>query len=37
MSTENTNNGEDWTFPKLLALAATTLVVALSVIYTIAP
>lgn len=36
-TTENTNPGDDWTFSKLFALAITTLVVALSVIYMIAP
>lgn len=37
MSTDNTKTEDDWTMPKLLALAAATLVVAFSVIYVIAP
>lgn len=37
MSTDNPRTEDDWTMPKLLALAAATLVVALSFIYVIAP
>lgn len=37
MSTDHTRTEGDWTMPKLIALAAATLVVAFSVIYMISP
>ncbi len=37
MSTENPKIEDDWTMPKLIALAAATLTVAFTVIYLISP